>query len=172
MVLVRSDGLSRSLVELADVSRLRLGCLGQATTISRVSDGLPLAASVDEESVRPFSRASLASSSHPVEHLTDETSLSLSPLSSQIDNALTEHKQQAKLIVRRLSPNSEPLCSIESGAYTLQWALSSFSRPLSLADLAFRCLLCPWGQLPCLGQRDLPGHHGQVVPAQNGLCVP
>jgi hypothetical protein len=38
----------------------------------------------------------------------------------QVDNALTEHKQQAKLIVRRLSPNSEPLCSIESGAYTLQ----------------------------------------------------
>lgn len=50
---------------------------------------------------------------------------------------MTEHKQQAKLIVRRLSPNSEPLCSIESGAYTLQWVLSSFSGRLRLADLAF-----------------------------------
>lgn len=37
-----------------------------------------------------------------------------------MEDALTEHKQQAKLIVRRLSPNSEPMCSIESGAYTLQ----------------------------------------------------
>lgn len=33
---------------------------------------------------------------------------------------MSEHKQQAKLIFRRIGPNSEPRCSIESGKYTLQ----------------------------------------------------
>ncbi|CDZ98485.1 protein transport protein sec22 [Phaffia rhodozyma] len=65
-------------------------CSIQATNIYRISDGLPLASSVDDE---------------------------------QTENALTEHKQQAKLIVRRLSPNSEPVCSIESGAYTLHYLI-------------------------------------------------
>ncbi|KIR68562.1 vesicle transporter SEC22 [Cryptococcus bacillisporus CA1873] len=64
----------------------------RSTTIFRVHDALPLAASVDDESV----------------------SISLT------EKALTEYKQQSKLIFRRLNANSEPACSIESGAYTLQ----------------------------------------------------
>jgi vesicle transport protein SEC22 len=34
---------------------------------------------------------------------------------------LVEYKQQSKLVFRRLTPQSEPACSIESGAYTLQY---------------------------------------------------
>ena len=34
---------------------------------------------------------------------------------------LQEHKQQSKLIFRRITPNAEPRCSIESGPYTLQF---------------------------------------------------
>jgi vesicle transport protein SEC22 len=34
---------------------------------------------------------------------------------------LQEHKQQSKLIFRRITSNSEPRCSIESGPYTLQF---------------------------------------------------
>ena len=45
----------------------------------------------------------------------------LTPL-LQTENALQEHKQQAKLIFRRITPNSEPRLSIESGAYSLQCA--------------------------------------------------
>ena len=39
---------------------------------------------------------------------------------AQIESALQEQKQQAKLIFRRITPNAEPMCSIESGPYTLQ----------------------------------------------------
>ena len=42
------------------------------------------------------------------------------PSCSQTEQSLAEHKQQSKLIFRRITPNSEPRCSIESGAYTLQ----------------------------------------------------
>lgn len=54
------------------------------------------------------------------------------PLAATVDNEQTEeelqeHKQQAKLVFRRITPNSEPLCSIESGAYTLQCVLPSLS---------------------------------------------
>jgi vesicle transport protein SEC22 len=38
----------------------------------------------------------------------------------QTEQKLQEHKQQAKLIFRRITPNSEPRCSIESGPYTLE----------------------------------------------------
>ncbi|WVQ83077.1 hypothetical protein IAT38_005215 [Cryptococcus sp. DSM 104549] len=62
----------------------------RSTTIFRVHDGLPLAASVDDEST---------------------------------EKALTEYKQQSKLIFRRLNANSEPACSIESGAYTLHYLI-------------------------------------------------
>ncbi|KAL1412854.1 SNAP receptor [Vanrija albida] len=62
----------------------------RSTTIFRVSDGLPLAASVDDETT---------------------------------EKALTEYKQQSKLIFRRLTPNSEPACSIESGDYTLHYLI-------------------------------------------------
>ena len=63
-----------------------------------------MAASVDDEQVFPM---------HPyasVHRLTFE----------QIESALQEQKQQAKLIFRRITPNAEPRCSIESGPYTLQ----------------------------------------------------
>ncbi|KAL7423101.1 SNAP receptor [Cryptotrichosporon argae] len=62
----------------------------RSTTIFRVSDGLPLAASVDDEST---------------------------------EKALTEYKQQSKLVFRRLTANSEPACSIESGDYTLHYLI-------------------------------------------------
>lgn len=39
----------------------------------------------------------------------------------QTEQQLQEHKQQAKLIFRRITPNAEPRCSIESGQYTLQY---------------------------------------------------
>ena len=63
-----------------------------------------MAASVDDEQVFPM---------YPyvsVHRLTFE----------QIESALQEQKQQAKLIFRRITPNAEPRCSIESGPYTLQ----------------------------------------------------
>ena len=43
----------------------------------------------------------------------------------QTEKALTEYKQQSKLVFRRLNANSEPACSIESGQYTLQWVSPS-----------------------------------------------
>lgn len=62
----------------------------RSTTIFRVSDALPLAASVDDETT---------------------------------EKALTEYKQQSKLVFRRLNANSEPACSIESGQYTLHYLI-------------------------------------------------
>ena len=59
----------------------------RSTQIARVSDGLPLAQSVDDD---------------------------------QTEKDLSEYKQQAKLIFRRLGPSAEQGCSIESGNYTLQ----------------------------------------------------
>ncbi|KAJ3565803.1 hypothetical protein NP233_g7412 [Leucocoprinus birnbaumii] len=62
------------------------------------------------------------------------------PLAASVDdekteNDLQEHKQQAKLIFRRITPNAEPRCSIESGQYTLQYAPSksppAFTSPLT-----------------------------------------
>ncbi|KAI0080701.1 protein transport protein Sec22 [Panus rudis PR-1116 ss-1] len=41
----------------------------------------------------------------------------------QTEQALQEHKQQAKLIFRRITPNAEPRCSIESGQYTLHYLI-------------------------------------------------
>ncbi|CAD6571458.1 MAG: SNAP receptor [Tremellales sp. Tagirdzhanova-0007] len=62
----------------------------RSTTIFRVADALPLAASVDDENT---------------------------------EKALTEYKQQSKLVFRRLNANSEPACSIESGQYTLHYLI-------------------------------------------------
>ncbi|PWN41107.1 putative SEC22-synaptobrevin [Ceraceosorus guamensis] len=63
-----------------------------STQIARVSDGLPLAQSVDD---------------------------------SAVDSALSEYKQQAKLLFRRISPQAEPRCTIESGPkYTLHYQIS------------------------------------------------
>ncbi|KAG8963959.1 SNAP receptor [Tulasnella sp. 419] len=75
-----------------------------STTIARVTDGLPLAASVDDE---------------------------------ETENALQEHKQQSKLIFRRISPNSEPRCSIESGAYTLHYLIVDNVVYLTIAEKSY-----------------------------------
>ncbi|TFY71952.1 hypothetical protein EVG20_g1037 [Dentipellis fragilis] len=50
----------------------------------------------------------------------DALPLAASVDDEQTEQQLQEHKQQAKLIFRRITPNSEPRLSIESGAYTLQ----------------------------------------------------
>lgn len=42
---------------------------------------------------------------------------------SQSDVELTEPKQNAKMVIRRLNRNSEPQASIEAGQYTLQSVL-------------------------------------------------
>ncbi|KAK0651934.1 Longin-like domain-containing protein [Cercophora newfieldiana] len=44
---------------------------------------------------------------------------------SQSEAALSEVKSQIKLVLRRLNRNSEPQASIESGAYTLHYLISS-----------------------------------------------
>uniref|UniRef100_A0A060T2J2 Protein transport protein SEC22 n=1 Tax=Blastobotrys adeninivorans TaxID=409370 RepID=A0A060T2J2_BLAAD len=62
-----------------------------STQISRLSDGLPLSASVD-----------------------DESDLS----------KLAEPKKQLKMIMRKISPNSEPRASIESGNYSIHYLIS------------------------------------------------
>ncbi|KDN38042.1 putative SEC22-synaptobrevin [Tilletiaria anomala UBC 951] len=62
----------------------------RSTQIARVSDGLPLAQSVDDD---------------------------------QTEKDLSEYKQQAKLIFRRLGPSAEQRCSIESGNYTLHYLM-------------------------------------------------
>ncbi|KAH9448758.1 hypothetical protein MJO28_015217 [Puccinia striiformis f. sp. tritici] len=63
-----------------------------STLLARISDGLPLAASVDDE---------------------------------QTEHDLSEYRQQAKLIFRRLNETSETRCSIESGKYTLHYVISN-----------------------------------------------
>jgi len=72
--------------------------------IARVSDGLALAASIDDE--------------------TTETDLS-------------EYKQQAKVVFRRLTPQSEPQCSIESGACTLHYVINNDIAYLTIADRSY-----------------------------------
>lgn len=54
---------------------------------------------------------------------------------SQTENALQEHKQQAKLIFRRITSNSEPRCSIESGQYTLQYVSRAALVTCALPDV-------------------------------------
>jgi len=43
----------------------------------------------------------------------------------QTESPLSEIKSQAKMVLRRLNRNSEPQASIESGAYTLHYLISS-----------------------------------------------
>ncbi|PWN99410.1 protein transport protein SEC22 [Tilletiopsis washingtonensis] len=63
-----------------------------STQIARVSDGLPLAQSVDD---------------------------------SATEAALSEYKQQAKLLFRRISPQAEVRCTIESGPkYTFHYQIA------------------------------------------------
>jgi len=53
----------------------------------------------------------------------DALPLAASVDDEQTDHALQEHKQQAKLIFRRITPNAEPRCSIESGSYSLHYLI-------------------------------------------------
>lgn len=53
----------------------------------------------------------------------DSLPLAASVDDEQTEQALQEHKQQAKLIFRRINPNVEPRCSIESGQFTLHYII-------------------------------------------------
>ncbi|KAL9712541.1 SNAP receptor [Leucoagaricus gongylophorus] len=64
------------------------------------------------------------------------------PLAASVDdekteNDLQEHKQQAKVIFRRITPNAEPRCSIESGQYTLHYLISDNVVFLTIADKSY-----------------------------------
>ncbi|GAA6025014.1 hypothetical protein JCM10207_004765 [Rhodosporidiobolus poonsookiae] len=76
----------------------------RSTIIARATDGLPLAASNDDD---------------------------------ENDPKLAEYKQQAKLIFRRLTPQSEPRCSIESGACTLHYLIADSIVYLTIADRSY-----------------------------------
>ncbi|KAG2237619.1 hypothetical protein INT48_004522 [Thamnidium elegans] len=72
----------------------------KTTIIARISDGLPLAASMDDEQ-------------------------------------LAEYKGQAKTIFKRLSPNSEPRCSIESGKYVFHYIIEGSVCYLCICDQSY-----------------------------------
>ncbi|PSR73442.1 hypothetical protein PHLCEN_2v10734 [Hermanssonia centrifuga] len=55
----------------------------------------------------------------------------------QTEQALQEHKQQAKLVFRRITPNTEPRCSIESGQYTLHYLIADNVVYLVIADKSY-----------------------------------
>ncbi|KAH9927109.1 protein transport protein Sec22 [Epithele typhae] len=64
------------------------------------------------------------------------------PLAASVDDeqteiALSEHKQQAKLIFRRIGPTSEPRCSIESGQYTLHYYIAENVIYLVIAEKSY-----------------------------------
>ncbi|OJT10540.1 Protein transport protein SEC22 [Trametes pubescens] len=67
----------------------------------------------------------------------DALPLAASVDDEQTEQALSEHKQQAKLIFRRIGANSEPRCSIESGQHTLQCVLLALhSHPVALISVS------------------------------------
>ncbi|EJU06156.1 snare-like protein [Dacryopinax primogenitus] len=64
------------------------------------------------------------------------------PLAATVDDEQTEHtlqeyKQQAKLIFRRITPNSEPQCSIESGPYALHYLIADNVIYLTIAEKSY-----------------------------------
>jgi len=67
----------------------------------------------------------------------DTLPLAASVDDEQTESALQEHKQQAKLIFRRITPNAEPRCSIESGPYTLHYLISDNVVYLVIADKSY-----------------------------------
>ncbi|KAK7470945.1 SNAP receptor [Stygiomarasmius scandens] len=67
----------------------------------------------------------------------DALPLAASVDDEQTEQALQEHKQQSKLIFRRITPNSEPRCSIESGQYTLHYLISDNVVFLTIADKSY-----------------------------------
>ncbi|GJN89455.1 hypothetical protein Rhopal_002441-T1 [Rhodotorula paludigena] len=92
----------------------------RSTLIARATDGLPLAASNDDDEQGSGRRRE-----GDVEWGGGD----------QIK--LPEYKQQAKLIFRRLTPQSEPRCSIESGACTLHYLISDSIVYLVIADKSY-----------------------------------
>ncbi|KAF7313567.1 Protein transport protein sec22 [Mycena chlorophos] len=67
----------------------------------------------------------------------DALPLAASVDDEQTEQALQEHKQQSKLIFRRITPNSEPRCSIESGQYTLHYLIADNVVFLTIADKSY-----------------------------------
>ncbi|KAF9809842.1 hypothetical protein IEO21_07242 [Rhodonia placenta] len=67
----------------------------------------------------------------------DALPLAASVDDEQTEQALQEHKQQAKLVFRRITPNAEPRCSIESGQYTLHYLIADNVVYLVIADKSY-----------------------------------
>ncbi|KAF8076094.1 Longin-like domain-containing protein [Lyophyllum atratum] len=67
----------------------------------------------------------------------DALPLAASVDDEQTEQSLQEHKQQSKLIFRRITPNSEPRCSIESGQYTLHYLIADNVVFLTIADKSY-----------------------------------
>ncbi|KXS12426.1 snare-like protein [Gonapodya prolifera JEL478] len=75
----------------------------KSTIIARVADGLPLAASMDDEE----------------------------------GEDLTDYKNQAKLIFKRLSASSEQRCTIETGSYVFHYLIDTGVCYLCLCDRSY-----------------------------------
>lgn len=84
---------------------------------------------------------------------------------SQSGCNVLEYQNQAKMLFRKLGPQSPPRCSIETGPYLFQWVL----RFLCLVILCFSALLHPY-VLSCLSESmyfgNLPCHGSKIL----GLC--
>jgi len=74
------------------------------TMVARVADGLPLAASIQEDEQVSF---------QPQKRLTRECSL-------QLGKNVVDYQNQAKRLFRTLTPTSPIKCAIESGPYLFQ----------------------------------------------------
>jgi len=67
----------------------------------------------------------------------DSLPLAASVDDEQTEQTLQEHKQQAKLVFRRITPNAESRCSIESGPYTLHYLIADNVVFLVIADKSY-----------------------------------
>ncbi|XP_021955347.1 vesicle-trafficking protein SEC22b-B [Folsomia candida] len=55
----------------------------------------------------------------------------------EAERSLVEYQQQAKMLFRRLTPQSPPQCSIETGPYVFHYLIDSDTVYLTLCDKAF-----------------------------------
>ncbi|OMJ19241.1 Protein transport protein sec22 [Smittium culicis] len=76
----------------------------KSTIIARVFDGMPLAASMDDE---------------------------------QSDSNLQEYKNQTKMLFKRITPQSQSMCSIESDMYTFHYIIEHGVCYLCICDSSF-----------------------------------
>ncbi|KAH9007030.1 Longin-like domain-containing protein [Lactarius hatsudake] len=67
----------------------------------------------------------------------DALPLAASVDDEQTEQSLQEHKQQAKVLFRRLNSNSEPRLSIESGPYTHHYLIADNVVYLTIADKSY-----------------------------------